>query len=231
MPASLLRLALTLGFACCLLVVPRDDTAPPVGAATLPSGFTDSLVVSVSAPTSFAFTPDGRLLVTSQAGRLHVVQNGTLLAVPALDLSAKLCSNGERGLLGIAVDPAFPSNQRLYLYYTLKRGAYDVAVRHEVGAKGATRTVQLVAVSVDGAADQVASIAAVAEENSAATEELSASAEEMTAQVEELTASTHALGAMAQELRDQVAAFQLRGTSGAGGAVVDIESARVARAA
>jgi len=80
-------------------------------------------------------------------------------------------------------------------------------VEQNAGATSQMRT------SVEDAADQVTTIAAVAEENSAATEELSASAEEMTAQVEELTASTHALGQMAQELRDQVAAFRLRGAS------------------
>ena len=42
-------------------------------AAVLPAGFTDSLVASLPAPTALAFTPDGRLLVTSQSGALRVV--------------------------------------------------------------------------------------------------------------------------------------------------------------
>lgn len=95
-------------------------------------------------------------------------------------------------------------------------------VEQNAGATSQMRT------AVEEAADQVTSIAAVAEENSAATEQLSASAEEMTAQVEELTASTHELGAMAQDLRDQVAAFTLRGRAAA---VVDLQAARGARAA
>jgi hypothetical protein len=33
--------------------------------ATLPTGFSDTLVVSVGAPTALAFTPDGRMLVTT----------------------------------------------------------------------------------------------------------------------------------------------------------------------
>ena len=36
----------------------------------------------------------------------------------ALDLSAKVCTNSERGLLGVAVDPAFATNGFVYLYYT-----------------------------------------------------------------------------------------------------------------
>jgi hypothetical protein len=50
-----------------------------------------------------------------------VYQNGSLLATPALDLSAKLCSNSERGLLGVAVDPDFAANNFIYLFYTYKK--------------------------------------------------------------------------------------------------------------
>jgi glucose/arabinose dehydrogenase len=87
-------------------------------AAVLPAGFTDSLVASLSAPTALAFTPDGRLLVTSQSGALRVVQDGTLLDTPALDFGSGICSDNERGLLGIATDPAFAANHFIYLYYT-----------------------------------------------------------------------------------------------------------------
>ena len=47
-----------------------------------------------------AFTPDGRILVTTQTGTLRVVESGALLPAPALDLSARVCDNRERGLLG-----------------------------------------------------------------------------------------------------------------------------------
>ncbi|HEY4590959.1 MAG TPA: hypothetical protein VIJ61_01045, partial [Thermoanaerobaculia bacterium] len=53
-------------------------------AAALPAGFSDTLVASVASPTALAFTPDGRLLATSQTGALRVIQNGTLLATAAL---------------------------------------------------------------------------------------------------------------------------------------------------
>jgi glucose/arabinose dehydrogenase len=86
--------------------------------AAVPAGFTDSLVASVGGPTAIAFTPDGRMLVTTQAGRLRVVQNDALLATPALDLTSRICSTSERGMLGVAVDPLFASNRFLYLYYT-----------------------------------------------------------------------------------------------------------------
>jgi glucose/arabinose dehydrogenase len=96
------------------------STAATVRAA-LPAGFQDTLIASVAAPTALAFTPDGRLLITTQTGQLRVVQNGTLLATSALNLSASICTNSERGLLGVAVDPGFASNRFVYLFYTFKK--------------------------------------------------------------------------------------------------------------
>src|SRR5262249_48626856 len=81
--------------------------ASRVAAITLPPGFGDALVAGIGAPTALAFTPDGRLLVTTQGGTLRIVSGGTLLATPALTLGSKVCSNSERGLLGVAVDPSF----------------------------------------------------------------------------------------------------------------------------
>ena len=68
-----------------------------------------------------AFAPDGRLFVAEKAGRLRVVpQDGTLSATPFIELS--VTRDGERGLLGIAFDPGFATNGRLYLYYTTSQG-------------------------------------------------------------------------------------------------------------
>jgi glucose/arabinose dehydrogenase len=90
--------------------------------AAVPAGFTDALVTAVGLPTAMAFTPDGRLLITQQTGSLRVFQGGALLAAPALSFgTSAICTNSERGLLGIAVDPAFATNHRIYLYYTFKR--------------------------------------------------------------------------------------------------------------
>jgi glucose/arabinose dehydrogenase len=90
-------------------------------ATILDSGFTDTTVVSgISNPTAMAFAPDGRLFVAQQTGQLRVVKNGALLSQPFLTLSVD--SAGERGLLGLAFDPAFSSNQLIYVYYTTTSG-------------------------------------------------------------------------------------------------------------
>jgi glucose/arabinose dehydrogenase len=63
-----------------------------------------------------AFAPDGRLFVCLQGGQLRVIKNGALLPAPFVSLSVN--SSSERGLLGIAFDPNFATNQFVYLYYT-----------------------------------------------------------------------------------------------------------------
>jgi glucose/arabinose dehydrogenase len=86
-------------------------------AATVPAGFVDTLVSGgLIDPTAMAFTPDGRILVCQQAGQLRVIANGVLLATPFLMVSVD--ASGERGLLGVAVDPGFVKNQFVYVYYT-----------------------------------------------------------------------------------------------------------------
>jgi glucose/arabinose dehydrogenase/PKD repeat protein len=94
---------------------------PATTATTLPSGFKEELLAYVRNPTALAFTPDGRMLVSAQSGRLRLYKNGTLLSTPALNISDKICSNFERGLLGVAVDPNFSTNHYIYLFYTYKK--------------------------------------------------------------------------------------------------------------
>jgi len=98
----------------CLIVL-----APlPAAAATLPGGFTESVIATgLQRPTAMAFAPDGRLFVCQQGGALRVITAaGTLLATPFTTVTVD--SNGERGLLGVTFDPAFQSNHFVYIYYT-----------------------------------------------------------------------------------------------------------------
>ncbi|MFN8515067.1 MAG: PQQ-dependent sugar dehydrogenase [Chloroflexia bacterium] len=103
-----------------LILTPLLLGAPPQPAlaANFPSGFADALVANIPAPTALAFTPDGRLLLASQDGRLFV-KHGESAPQVALALP-NICAIGERGLLGVAVDPNFAENHHIYLYYTHK---------------------------------------------------------------------------------------------------------------
>src|SRR5436190_10646771 len=85
-------------------------------AANLPTGFTEVQVGGnlSGSPTAMAFAPDGRLFVCQQGGQLRVIKNGVLLSTPFVTLTVD--SSGERGLLGIAFDPNFATNNYVYLY-------------------------------------------------------------------------------------------------------------------
>jgi|GEM_PF-1331004 len=93
-----------------------------VNSQSYPASFSQVLITNgISSPTNFEFAPDGRIFVAQQNGQLRVIKNGTLLTKPFISLSVH--SSGERGLLGIAFDPAFNSNHYIYLYYTVSGGA------------------------------------------------------------------------------------------------------------
>ena len=81
--------------------------AGSASAITPPSGFIDTTVVSgLSSPTSMVWdASSARLFVTEQGGDLRVVKNGALLGTRRSHLTVD--SNGERGLLGVELDPNF----------------------------------------------------------------------------------------------------------------------------
>ncbi len=93
-------------------------TGASLRAAILPPGFIETQVGNtIARPTAMDFSPDGRLFVCQQTGQLRIIKNGALLTNPFVSLTVD--SLGERGLLGIAFDPNFASNQFVYLYYTV----------------------------------------------------------------------------------------------------------------
>src|SRR6266849_1642429 len=99
-----------------------ESLEPRLVPADLLPGFQEQLVAAgLSAPTAMAFSPDGRLFVAEQGGRLRIVKDGALLPTPFVTVSTT--SSGERGLLGIAFDPydllKDGSPGHVYVYYTV----------------------------------------------------------------------------------------------------------------
>ncbi len=92
--------------------------SPIEGTETLPPGaFTQTVLSNMINPIAMAFDPQGRLFYTEKTtGQVRLFQNGTLQTAPVITFTVD--SNGERGLLGIALDPAFNSNHYIYVYYT-----------------------------------------------------------------------------------------------------------------
>ncbi len=98
---------------------PASRSAVRVVAPQLPPGFRDTVVTRVAAPTALTWTPDGRMVITSKRGRV-IIRHEDGTRTTALDISARVCAQIERGLVGVAVDPDFDTNRFLYLYYTHK---------------------------------------------------------------------------------------------------------------
>lgn len=75
------------------------------------------IVEGIPISTAIAFAPDSRIFVALKDGAVRVVQNGQLLPTPFLDISSIVNKATDRGLLGIAVDPSFPTKPYVYLSY------------------------------------------------------------------------------------------------------------------
>jgi glucose/arabinose dehydrogenase len=103
--------------AAIMLTLLVGGALPAAAATNLPPGFEDVTVVSgLASPTAMEFAPDGRIFVAEQGGKLRVVKNGTLLTTPFVTVPVD--ASGERGLLGVAFDPNFQTNQFVYVSYT-----------------------------------------------------------------------------------------------------------------
>jgi glucose/arabinose dehydrogenase len=113
---------LVIGMAVAALTAALAGSVTPVHSApVLQQGFTNSHVVSgLTNPTDMEFAPDGRLFITEDTGRVRIAKpDGTPLTT-FLDISSKVDSLGERGLLALTFDPGFSTNHYVYLHYTRK---------------------------------------------------------------------------------------------------------------
>jgi glucose/arabinose dehydrogenase len=92
-----------------------DRGALPAGLTLTAAPFITS---GLSAPV-FLTAPlnDGRMFVVEQAGTIRVIRNGVLQTTPFLDISAKVLSGGERGLLSVAFHPQYAANGYFYVYF------------------------------------------------------------------------------------------------------------------
>jgi len=84
----------------------------------------------LSTPVVVTNAGDGsnRLFIVEKAGRIRIVENGTLLPTPFLDITTVVNSGGnEQGLLGLAFDPDYAANGDFYVYYTRSDDATVIA--------------------------------------------------------------------------------------------------------
>ncbi|OGT10491.1 MAG: hypothetical protein A3F73_10165 [Gallionellales bacterium RIFCSPLOWO2_12_FULL_59_22] len=104
--------------------------------AALSVAFTP-VVSGVASPTAITHAGDGsdRLFVVEQGGRVRIASGaGALLPAPFLDISDRLISGGERGLLGLAFPPGYSGKGYFYVNYTRAPDGATVLSRFSVSA-------------------------------------------------------------------------------------------------
>jgi glucose/arabinose dehydrogenase len=98
---------------------------PWAGAATLPPGFTEELVLGPwNEVVGLTFEPEqqtvgGPMYVWERGGRVWIVENGVRQSTPLIDLSEEVGGWRDFGLLGFALHPNFRQNGYLYLSYVV----------------------------------------------------------------------------------------------------------------
>ena len=98
--------------------------SPAQAQATLPTDFTDQLIRgSLNLPTGLAFVPDAgvnagrRLFYVEQGGVVRLLVDGAPGVVdPSGTVANTVTAGGERGLLGLAVDPRWPTKPYVYFH-------------------------------------------------------------------------------------------------------------------
>ena len=115
----------------CMLALSHAQEPPPLGVPVPPLGAGPWVVdtaeqhkirVSVvtkglSHPWAITFLPDGAMLVTERPGRLRVVRHG-VLDPHAISGVPQVRTNGNGGLMDVALHPRFADNRLVYLTYT-----------------------------------------------------------------------------------------------------------------
>ena len=108
------RAGLALALALFALLIPSGASA-----LTLPPGFEQNTVISgLRAPTAIEFAPNGRVFVTEKSGIVKTFDSisDTTPTVFA-DLRTQVHNFSDRGLLSLAVDPDFPAEPYVYVFY------------------------------------------------------------------------------------------------------------------
>lgn len=100
------------------------QTVPPLQTRIVATGLDQPL---------FATAPEGdsRLFIVEKGGLIKILENGTVLPTPFLDLSGSVNTMGERGLLGMTFDPDFVDNRRFYVNYIDKTTLNTVVATYQ----------------------------------------------------------------------------------------------------
>jgi glucose/arabinose dehydrogenase len=93
----------------------------------------DPVLQGLSSPVYVTGAHDGtnRLFVVEQPGRIQALASGAMAPSLFVDITSKVLSGGEQGLLGLAFHPQFATNSRFFVNYTRQTdGATVIAEYH-----------------------------------------------------------------------------------------------------
>jgi uncharacterized protein (TIGR03437 family) len=104
-------------------------TVPPSTAQTVENVVQlEPYLSGLSEPVFITSARDGsnRLFIVEQPGRIRVKQPNAATTSVLLDITAKVLSGGERGLLGLAFHPHYLTNRRFFVNYTRRNDGATV---------------------------------------------------------------------------------------------------------
>ena len=115
----------------CMVAVTYAEQQVPIGVEVPPLGSgpwvfdtaeqhkirVNVVTKGLSHPWALAFFPDGDMLVTERPGRLRIVRRGALDPQPISGVP-QVRTDGNGGLMDVALHPRFADNQFVYLTYT-----------------------------------------------------------------------------------------------------------------
>jgi glucose/arabinose dehydrogenase len=101
-----------------------ESPAPTAAAVVAKPGLRLKRIGSFSAPVYLTAPPGDRhrQFVVEQGGTIRIVKDGKTLPTPFLDISGRIASGGEQGLLSMAFAPNYRKSGRFYVYYTDNNG-------------------------------------------------------------------------------------------------------------
>ncbi|MBI2883905.1 MAG: PQQ-dependent sugar dehydrogenase [Candidatus Methylomirabilis oxyfera] len=94
------------------------------------------IVGGLSEPVYVTHSRDGtgQLFIVEQGGRIKVLQPGATAPTVFLDISGRVLSGGERGLLGLTFHPQFATNRRFFVNYTREPDGATVIAQYLASA-------------------------------------------------------------------------------------------------
>lgn len=115
--------------------VPTDQTQTSTNTTTNSSEVlvpyhVEEVVSDLVVPWSLAFTSPNRILVSERDGQIRLVENGQLRDEPMYVIN-DISTQSEEGLMGLALDPDYATNNYIYACYAYPEGntLYDRVIR------------------------------------------------------------------------------------------------------